>query len=145
MLELPYLSLVVWTPILGGIWVLLASGARNAPPARAIALIVSLVTFLMSLPLWGQFDIGTHNMQFEERSLWIETFRIYYHLGVDGISMPLILLTTFTTILVVLAGWEVIEYKQGQYMAAFLIQEGLMIGAFSALTPSSARCSCWWR
>ncbi|MFQ5644825.1 MAG: NADH-quinone oxidoreductase subunit M [Thiogranum sp.] len=133
MFELPYLSLVIWTPILGGIWVLLASGARNAPKARAIALVVSLVTFLLSLPLWGQFDIATHHMQFQEKSLWIETFGIYYHLGVDGISMPLILLTTFTTILVVLAGWDVIEYKPGQYMAAFLIQEGLMIGAFSAL------------
>ncbi len=131
--DLPYLSLVVWTPILGGIWVLLASGARNAPTARTITLIVSLLTFVMSLPLWAQFDISTHQMQFQEKSLWIESFDIYYHLGVDGISMPLIILTTFTTVLVVLAGWEVIQYKQGQYMAAFLILEGLMIGAFSAL------------
>ncbi|GMQ75525.1 MAG: NADH-quinone oxidoreductase subunit M [Gammaproteobacteria bacterium] len=132
MLELPYLSLVVWTPILGGIWILLASGGRNAPPARTIALIVSLLTFLMSLPLWGQFDISTYGMQFEEKSPWIETFGIYYYLGVDGISMPLILLTTFTTVLVVLAGWQVRD-KPGQYMAAFLMMEGLMIGAFSAL------------
>ena len=131
--ELSYLSLVVWTPILGGIWILLASGARNAPPARAIALIVSLVTFFMSLPLWGLFDTGTYQMQFVEKSVWIETFGIYYYLGVDGISMPLILLTTFTTVLTVLAGWEVIQYKPAQYMAAFLILEGLMIGAFSAL------------
>ncbi len=131
--DLPYLSLVVWTPILGGIWVLLASGARNAPTARTIALIVSLLTFVMSLPLWTQFDISTHAMQFQEKSLWIEAFDIYYHLGVDGISMPLIILTTFTTVLVVLAGWQVIQYKPGQYMAAFLVLEGLMIGAFSAL------------
>ena len=67
--DLPYLSLVVWTPILGGIWVLLASGARNAPTARTIALIVSLLTFVMSLPLWAQFDISTHQMQFQEKSL----------------------------------------------------------------------------
>ncbi len=131
--DLPYLSLVVWTPILGGIWVLLASGARNAPTARTIALIVSSLTFVMSLPLWTQFDISTHDMQFQEKSLWIEAFDIYYHLGVDGISMPLIILTTFTTVLVVVAGWEVIQYKPGQYMAAFLVLEGLMIGAFSAL------------
>ncbi len=131
--ELPYLSLVVWTPILGGVWVLLASGARNAPAVRKIALIVSLLTFLMSLPLWGQFDISTHQMQFEEKSLWIASFGIYYHLGVDGISMPLIILTTFTTVLVVLAAWEVIQYKPAQYMAAFLVLEGLMIGAFAAL------------
>jgi NADH-quinone oxidoreductase subunit M len=133
MLELPLLSMVVWIPILGGVWVLLASGARNAPAARMIALVVSLVTFVVSLPLWGQFDTSTYAMQFQERSLWIESFGIYYHLGVDGISMPLIILTTFTTVLVVLAGWEVIQYKQGQYMAAFLVLEGLMIGAFSAL------------
>jgi NADH-quinone oxidoreductase subunit M len=133
MQDLPFLSLVIWTPILGGVWVLLASGARSAPGPRTIALLVSVVTFLMSLPLWGQFDSGTYQMQFEERSLWIETFTIYYHLGVDGISMPLILLTTFTTVLVVLAGWEVIQYKPAQYMAAFLIIEGLMVGAFSAL------------
>jgi len=133
MFELPYLSLVIWTPILGGIWVLLASGARNAPTVRTIALLVSLVTFVMSLPLWGLFDAGTPQMQFEEKSLWIETFGIYYHLGVDGISMPLIILTTFTTVLVVLAGWEVIQYKPAQYMASFLILEGLMIGAFSSL------------
>ncbi len=130
--ELPYLSLVVWTPILGGIWVLLAGDSRNAPTARAIALTVSLVTFLMSLPLWGQFDITTYGMQFEEKSPWIETFGIYYYLGVDGISVPLILLTTFTTVLVVLAGWQV-QDKPAQYMAAFLMMEGLMIGAFSAL------------
>ncbi len=131
--NLPYLSLVVWTPILGGVWVLLASGARNAPAVRTIALLVSLATFLISLPLWGQFDVETHEMQFQERSLWIEAFGIYYHLGIDGISMPLILLTTFTTVLVILAGWEVITYKPAQYMASFLILEGLMIGAFSSL------------
>ncbi len=133
MLELPYLSLVVWTPILGGVWVLLASAAHSASTVRAIALIVSLVTFFLSLPLWGQFDITTYQMQFEEKSVWIETFGIYYHLGVDGISMPLILLTTFITVLAVLAGWKSIQFKPGQYMAAFLILEGLMIGAFAAL------------
>jgi NADH-quinone oxidoreductase subunit M len=133
MQELPFLSLVIWTPILGGAWILLASGSRNAPSSRSIALLISVVTFLLSLPLWGQFETGTHEMQFQERSLWIEAFSIYYHLGVDGISMPLIILTTFTTVLVVLAGWEVIQYKPDQYMAAFLVLEGLMIGAFSAL------------
>ncbi len=133
MQELPFLSLVIWTPILGGVWILLASGARNAPSSRSIALLVSLVTFALSLPLWSQFETGTHAMQFQEKSLWIDAFAIYYHLGVDGISMPLIILTTFTTVLVVLAGWEVIQYKPDQYMAAFLVLEGLMIGAFSAL------------
>jgi len=133
MQDLPLLSLVVWTPILGGVWVLLSTRARNAPSARTIALAVSVATFLLSLPLWGLFETGTHAMQFQERSLWIGAFGIYYHLGIDGISMPLIILTTFTTVLVVLAGWEVIKYKPAQYMASFLVLEGLMIGAFSAL------------
>jgi len=133
MFDIPFLSLVIWTPILGGIWVLLVSGDRNAPTARAIALIVSVLTFVLSIPLYLGFDVTTHEMQFVERGVWIETFGIYYHLGIDGISMPLILLTTFTTVLVVLAGWEVIQYKTGQYMAAFLIQEGFMVGAFSSL------------
>ncbi|HSS66582.1 MAG TPA: NADH-quinone oxidoreductase subunit M, partial [Gammaproteobacteria bacterium] len=105
----------------------------NAPTARAIALVVSLATFLLSIPLYAGFDTTTHEMQFIELASWIEVFNINYHLGIDGFSLPLILLTTFTTVLVVLAGWEVIQYKTAQYMAAFLIQEGFMVGAFSSL------------
>ena len=131
--DIPFLSLVIWTPILGGIWVLLAGGERSAPTARGIALIVSLLTFVLSIPLYTQFDVTTADMQFVERVLWIPAFGIHYHLGVDGISMPLVLLTTFTTVLVVIAGWEVIQFKPSQSMAAFLIIEGLMIGAFSSL------------
>ncbi len=130
---LPLLSLVVWTPILGGLWVLLAAGEKNAPTARAIALAISVDTFLLSIPLYTQFDLSTHEMQFVERFEWIQTFGIYYHLGVDGISMPLILLTTFITPLVVISAWQVIQYKTAQYLAAFLIMEGLMNGVFAAL------------
>jgi NADH-quinone oxidoreductase subunit M len=133
MFEVPYLSLVIWTPILGGIWVLLAGGENSASTARAIALVVSLLTFLLSIALYVGFDTTTSDMQFVEHGVWIKTFDVNYHIGIDGISMPLILLTTFTTVLVVLAGWEVIQYKTSQYMAAFLIQTGLMVGAFSAL------------
>ena len=134
MIDLPLLSLVVWTPIAGGLWVLLlAGGERSGATVRAVALAVSLLTFALSIPLWAGFDVGTHEMQFVERAAWIPAFHIHYHLGVDGISMPLILLTTLMTVLVVLAGWEVIQYRPAQYMAAFLIQEGLMVGAFSAL------------
>ena len=129
----PLLSLVVWTPIIGGLWVLLASAGRGASTVRAVALAVSLLTFVLSLFLWTGFDSTTHEMQFVERAVWISAFDIHYHLGVDGISMPLVLLTTLMTVLVVLAGWKVIEYKPAQYMAAFLIQEGTMVGAFSAL------------
>ncbi len=132
MLDLPLLSLLIWVPILGGIAALIV-GDREPWGARTIALIFSVITFLLSLPLWGWFDSSTAAMQFQELQPWITAFNINYHLGVDGISMPLIILTTFTTVLVVIAGWEVIKFKAHQYMAAFLIMEGLMIGVFSAL------------
>ena len=133
MTGLPLLSLVIWAPIAGGLWVLLAGAGRDGATVRAVALAVSLAAFALSVPLWTGFDPATHEMQFVERAGWIPAFDIHYHLGVDGISMPLVLLTTLMTVLVVLAGWEVIQYRPAQYMAAFLIQEGLMVGAFSAL------------
>ena len=128
----PILSLCIWLPIIGG-FAVLASGDAQAERTRRLALAVSVLTFLASLPLFTGFDSSTAAMQFVERSAWIERFSIEYFLGVDGISMPLILLTTFTTVLVVLAGWEVIQKRVAQYMGAFLIMEGLMIGVFSAL------------
>ena len=128
----PILSLTIWLPILGGVGVLL-SGDRAAQRSRWLALGVAVVTFLVSLPLWSGFDNSTATMQFVELAPWIELFKVNYHLGVDGISMPLILLTTFTTVLVVIAAWEVIQTRPAQYMAAFLIMEGSMVGVFSAL------------
>src|SRR5690348_5817674 len=128
----PILSVLLWLPILGGLLVLLAG--RVAPPTvRWLALFFAVLSFAVSVPLWTQFDNSTAAMQFTEKLPWISTFNVYYSLGVDGISMPLILLNTFITILVVAAGWEVIQYKTSQYMAAFLILEGLMNGVFSAL------------
>jgi len=128
----PILSTVIWLPILGGLLVLF-SGDKAPGISRWLALTVAVLTFLLSLPLWTGFDTTTAAMQFQENHPWIESFKVNYHLGVDGISMPLILLTTFVTILVVIAGWEVIQYKPNQYMAAFLIMEGVMVGVFSAL------------
>ncbi len=130
--DLPLLSLTIWTPIIGGLLVL-ATGKNGDEAARRLALIVSIATFLISIPLWTGFDSSTAAMQFQEKVSWIPTFNIYYHLGVDGISMPLILLTTFTLVLVVIAGWEVIQKKTAQYMAAFLIMEGVMVGVFAAM------------
>lgn len=127
--DLPLLSLLIWLPILGGIWVLLAGEQL----ARPIALLVSLFIFVLSLPLFFEFDTTTAAMQFSERLPWLPNLDIYYHLGVDGISMPLIVLTTFTTVLVVLAAWEVIQYRAPHYLAAFLIMEGIMVGVFAAL------------
>ncbi|MEN8176808.1 MAG: NADH-quinone oxidoreductase subunit M, partial [Pseudomonadota bacterium] len=128
----PVLSITIWLPILGGLMVL-GSGDRAPGLTRWLALLVAVLTFLVSLPLWGGFDASTAQMQFVEHAPWIPGFNANYHLGVDGISMPLILLTTFITVLVVIAGWEVIQYKPHQYMAAFLIMEGVMVGVFSAL------------
>lgn len=132
MADFSLLSILIWLPILGGIWVL-AVGDKQAAMMRPVALLVSLLTFLLSLILYFEFNTTTAAMQFTEQLAWIPAFGINYHLGVDGFSMPLIILTTFTTVLVVLAGWEVIQYKPAQYMAAFLIMEGLMNGVFSAL------------
>ena len=117
------LSLLIWLPILGGIAVLI-SGDERAERTKWLSLLVSAATFLASLPLWSRFDSTTADMQFTERHSWVERFNIEYFLGVDGISMPLILLTTFTTVLVIAAGWEVIKVRISQYMAAFLIMEG---------------------
>jgi NADH-quinone oxidoreductase subunit M len=131
--DLPLLSLVIWTPIIGGIVVLFFSKDEQANSARWISLASSVLAFVLAIPLYTMFDTTTFHMQFVEMAPWITTFDVNYHLGVDGISMPLILLTAFTTVIVVIAGWEVIEYKTAQYMAAFLIMNGLMIGVFSSL------------
>ena len=128
-LEWPILSVVIWLPVLGGL-LLLISGERAARP---IALLTSVATFVLSIPLFSSFDKTTASMQFVEKMPWISQFNINYHLGIDGISMPLILLTSFTTVLVVLASWESIKTRIAQYMAAFLIMEGVMIGVFSSL------------
>lgn len=123
------LSVLVWLPIMGGFITMFVANRSIALP---IALVVSVLTFLLSIPLWTQFDTNGYAMQFVELTPWIEPFGINYHLAVDGISMPLILLNTFTTVLVVIAAWEVIKNKTGQYMAAFLIMEGIINGVFAA-------------
>ena len=127
------LSILIWLPILGGILILSTGGDRNAQLARKIALGFSVGTFLLSLSIYADFDITTASMQFVERYQWIESLHIQYFLGVDGISMPLIILTTLLTTIVVIAGWEVITKRVAQYMASFLIMEGLMIGVFSSM------------
>ncbi len=128
----PLLSLVIWFPILGGVAVLFV-GDDNPGRAKALSLAVAILSFLASIPLYTLFDVSTAAMQFQESVPWIPALSVNYHLGVDGFSMPLILLTAFMTVLVVIAGWEVIQYRVAQYMAAFLIMEGLMIGVFAAL------------
>ena len=127
------LSLTIWVPIVAGLFILVAGGDRSADGQRAIALIGAALGFLVAIPLWTGFDSATAAMQFEELADWVPLLNINYHLGVDGISMPFVLLNSFTTLLVVLAGWQVIQNKVGQYMAAFLIQSGLINGVFASL------------
>jgi NADH-quinone oxidoreductase subunit M len=133
MTSLPLLSLAIWVPIFAGILVLLTGDDKNASSARWIALLGALVAFSVTVPLYTGFNFADGGFQFQEGYSWIPTFNIHYHLGADGIAVPLILLTSFTTILVVIAGWEVIQKRVAQYMASFLIMSGLMIGVFSAL------------
>ena len=127
------ISLAIWVPILAGVLILATGGDKNADGQRTLALVGAVMGFLVTLPLWTGFDTATSAMQFTELAQWVPMFNIHYRLGVDGISMPFILLNSFTTVLVVLAGWEVIKDKVAQYMAAFLIQSGLINGVFGAL------------
>ena len=127
------LSLVIWTPIFFGV-VLLALGRDDqARAVRWIALVGSCISLLLTLPLYSQFNLTTAGMQFVEKSAWIDIFNINYHLGIDGISFWFVLLTAFINVIVVIAGWEVITTRVNQYMGAFLILSGLMIGVFCAL------------
>ena len=132
------LSFLIWLPIVGGLALLVIGDGGDVKTSQArlmrmAALAFSLLTFLASIGLYVGFDNAEHGMQFIERIPWVETFNVWYYLGVDGISAPLILLTTFITPLVVIAGWDSIKNRPAQYFAAFLILEGLMIGVFSAL------------
>ncbi|MGA0033703.1 MAG: NADH-quinone oxidoreductase subunit M [Burkholderiales bacterium] len=133
MQELPLLSLAIWAPIIAGVAVLFTGDDRNAPAARMIALLGALIGFAVTIPLYTGFNLQQGGFQFTELRPWIESFNIRYHLGIDGISLLLILLNSFTTVLVVIAGWQVIQSRVAQYMAAFLVLSGLMNGVFSAL------------
>ena len=123
------LSLLIWLPIVGGFAVLVLEDRA----ARWLSLLISGLSLLLSIPLFALFKNGTAAMQFVERAPWISTIHSEYYIGVDGISMPLILLTTFTTVLIVIASWSNVEKRVAQYFAAFLILEGLMIGVFAAM------------
>jgi NADH-quinone oxidoreductase subunit M len=127
------LSLVVWLPIAFGLVLLAIGRDEQATSVRWVALIGSVVSFLATLPLYFRFQLDTADMQFVEKTPWLERFNVNYHLGVDGISVWFVILTAFITMVVVLASWEVITRKVNQYMGAFLILSGLMMGVFCAL------------
>jgi NADH-quinone oxidoreductase subunit M len=127
------LSAAIWMPIAFGVLLLALGRDDQARAVRWIALIGALASFLVTIPLYDGFKLGTSAMQFVELAPWITRFNVHYHLGVDGISLWFVLLTSFITIIVVIAGWEVITERVNQYMGAFLILSGLMIGVFCAL------------
>ena len=128
-----WLSLSIWLPIAIGAFLLLLSKDGQAQMVRWIALLGSVLSFLVTLPVYSKFQLGTAQMQLEEKYLWIKPFNVFYHLGVDGLSLWFVLLTSFITIIVVIAGWEVIQTRVNQYFGAFLILSGLMIGVFTSL------------
>ena len=130
---IPYLSLAIWVPILFGLLVLVVGRDSKPGLVRIGALIGAIVSFLCTLPLISHFDNAAHGMQFVEKANWIERFSILYSLGIDGLSLWFVPLTAFITVIVVIAGWQVIEKRVAQYMGAFLILSGLMIGVFCAL------------
>ncbi|AOJ73787.1 NADH:ubiquinone oxidoreductase subunit M [Burkholderia ubonensis] len=128
----PILSTAIWLPIVFGLLVLAVGNDKNPGPARWVALIGSLLGLAVTVPLITDFDSSTAALQFVEQSTWIERFNITYHLGVDGISMWFVVLTALITVIVVIAGWEVITEHVAQYLSAFLILSGIMVGVFSA-------------
>jgi NADH-quinone oxidoreductase subunit M len=132
------LSVLIWLPVIGGVAVVLVGDEGDAASARAgqmrwLTLVISLLTFALSVVLYKEFDNTIAVMQFVERMPWIAAFNVEYYLGIDGISAPLILLTTFITPLVVISAWDTIKSRPAQYFSAFLILEGLMVGVFAAL------------
>jgi hypothetical protein len=133
MTDIPLLSLAIWLPIAGGLLVLASGDGRNVAFSKLIALVTSAFGFLVTVPLYFGFDPSSASMQFVELMPWVRDYNINYHLGVDGISMPFVILNSFITLLVIMAGWQVIETKVSQYNAAFLIMSGLLNGIFSSL------------
>lgn len=127
------LSLAIWTPIFFGVVLLALGRDEHARAVRWFALVGAIVSFLVTLPIYTGFELGTSAMQFVETTPWISRLNVNYHLGVDGISLWFVVLTAFINVVVVIAGWEVITRRVNQYMGAFLILSGLMIGVFCAL------------
>jgi NADH-quinone oxidoreductase subunit M len=128
----PWLSLAIWIPVAAGLFILATGRDRSAALVKTVALAGSLLGLLVTIPLLTQFDPAQAGLQFVEKAVWIERLNAHYHLGVDGISVWFVPLTAFMTVLVVIAGWDVIEHRVAQYNAAFLILSGLMIGVFAA-------------
>jgi len=128
----PILTVLTWFPVLGAVVVLMTGSDKYAKTARSIALVVAIINLLMCIPLYLGFDNSSYAMQFQENQLWIRAYKIHYAVGVDGISLAMIILTNFTGLLVIIAGCEAIKIRVAQYMATFLTMQGMMIGVFAA-------------
>lgn len=131
--HVPILSMLIWAPVFGAVFVLMAEKYAGEKAARLMATLIALFVFFASLLLFSNFSSAKYAMQFSEHYAWIPYFQIYYDLGVDGISMPLVVLSCFTTVLVVLGSWKSVNHKVGQYLAAFLVMQGMVVGVFTSL------------
>ncbi len=130
--KMPVLSILIWLPVVTAIFVLFF-GEKQANKARWITLVSTLISLVFCLMMWLAFNVNIGEMQFTEFAAWIPTYKITYALGVDGISMPMVVLTVFTTLIIVLASWTMVTQKVGQYLATFLIMQGMVIGVFAAV------------
>ncbi len=130
--NLPLISILIWLPVVGAMCALMAGDKHNALAAKLIAVVTATASLLLCIPLYLGFDPNSFAMQFQENRLWIRAYEIHYALGVDGISLAMIILTNFTGLLVIIAGCNAIKVRISQYMAAFLIMQGMMIGVFAA-------------
>lgn len=129
----PLVSLVIWLPILGAIPVLMCRGQHQDTMARWIALVVAVVALAFCVVMLSHFDSNSASMQFQERYAWMPSFHIFYHVGLDGISLPLVTLTSFTTLVIVLASWSMVKKQVAQYLAIFLVMQGAVVGVFSSI------------
>ena len=132
-LHLPLLSLLIWLPLVGAVLVLMTGSDKHAYLARGIALTVALASLLLCIPLYLGFDANSYLMQYREDYLWIESYNIHYAVGVDGISLLMIMLTNFTSLLVILAGIEATKLRVAQYMATFLTMQAMIVGVFASM------------
>ncbi len=133
MAELPILSMLTWLPVIGAVLVLCTGANKNANWARGIAVVIAILSLLLCIPLYLNFDPSTYDMQFTEDRLWVTAYQIHYAMGVDGISLVMVILTHFTGLLVVLAGCQSIKIRVSQYMAAFLTMQGMIVGVFCSM------------
>ncbi|ARG99154.1 complex I subunit 4 family protein [Legionella micdadei] len=126
------LNLLIWLPIIGGVFVFLTGDDKNPNVSRYLSLFTVILTLIMCIPLISGFDINTYSMQYIDEISWMPALGITYSLGIDGLSLLLIVLSIFTNLIVILSTWDSIQNRVGQYMAAFLIMQGLLVGVFSA-------------